>query len=154
MEKMKEMREDARKGQDSNSGAVEGSNNLQNWGTLDLVPNDQGEKRPSRGGLGATQVEDETIGCLNLREMSGELSQGLQNSLNALDLEGRKSGVNSNKTRGLKVDPSKHKKIIYKKSKIIRNKCTDIPGMSPENLRKLAHPKLEISTVHIISLRK
>ena len=26
--------------------------------------------------------------------------------------------------------------------------------MSPENLRKLAHPELEISTVNIISVRK
>ena len=42
----------------------------------------------------------------------------------------------------------------YKKSEIIWKQCTDIPRMCPENLRKLAHPELETSTVNIMSVRK
>ena len=41
-----------------------------------------------------------------------------------------------------------------KKSWIIWNWRTDIQGVSPENLRKLAHPELEISAVIIISVSK
>ena len=35
----------------------------------------------------------------------------------------------------------------YKKSEIIWNHCTKIPGMFPVNLRKIAHPELEISLI-------
>ena len=33
----------------------------------------------------------------------------------------------------------------YKKFRIVWNKCTNIPGMSPKNFRKISHPELEIS---------
>ena len=33
----------------------------------------------------------------------------------------------------------------YKKFRIIWNKCTNIPGMSPKNFRKISYPDLEIS---------
>ena len=40
----------------------------------------------------------------------------------------------------------------YKKSQIILDECTDIQGMSPENLRKMAHPDIAISIVDLISM--
>ena len=33
----------------------------------------------------------------------------------------------------------------YKKIRTIGNKCTNIPGMSPRNFRKISYPELEIS---------
>ena len=33
----------------------------------------------------------------------------------------------------------------YKKFRIIWNNCTNIPGMPPENFRKISDPELEIS---------
>ena len=63
MEKMKGMREDARKIKDSNSGAVGGSEDLQNCDTSQQVPNDPGERRPTEGGLGSIQDEDLTTEC-------------------------------------------------------------------------------------------
>ena len=33
----------------------------------------------------------------------------------------------------------------YKKFRIIWKQCTNIPGMSPKNFRKISHPELEIS---------
>ena len=40
------------------------------------------------------------------------------------------------------------------KSEIILNWCTDIPGMSPENFKKISHPELDISKDNPISVRK
>ena len=34
------------------------------------------------------------------------------------------------------------------------HKCKNIPGMSPENLKKIAHLELEISKDNLISVRK
>ena len=41
-----------------------------------------------------------------------------------------------------------------KKSDTIWNLCTDIPGMFPENLKKIAHLQLKISKDNLISVRK
>ena len=49
VEKMKGIREDARRIKDSNSGAVGGSDNLQNCRTSEQVPKDVGEERPTEG---------------------------------------------------------------------------------------------------------
>ena len=106
MEKMKGMREDAKKGQGSNSGAVEGANNLQNWGSLNLIPTDLETKRPTEGGLGTARAEDMTMRCADFREINVELSQGLLKSLTDLDLEGRKSGskhINRGKVSGMVI---------------------------------------------------
>ena len=43
---------------------------------------------------------------------------------------------------------------IYKKFRIIWNKCTNIPGMSPKKFRKISYPELEISFICVISVRK
>ena len=67
---------------------MEGANNLQNWGSSNLIPTDLEEKRPTEGGLGTARADDVTMRCPDLREINVELSQGLKD----LDLEGRKSG--------------------------------------------------------------
>ena len=43
---------------------------------------------------------------------------------------------------------------MNKKFEIILNYCTNIPGMSPETLRKMAPPELEISNVSLFSVKK
>ena len=67
----------------------------------------------------------------------------------------------SSRTTDIQRYPNSSKEVkqwtdwqTHKKSETIWNSCSDIPGMSPENLRKLAHPELEIYTVNIISVRK
>ena len=42
----------------------------------------------------------------------------------------------------------------YKKYKIVLNYCRNIQGISPENLKKIAHLQLEISKDNLISVRK
>ena len=63
IERMKEIKVDARRDQDSNSGAGEGASNLQNWGPSSLLATDLEGSRPTEGGLGKVWDEDVTMRC-------------------------------------------------------------------------------------------